>query len=125
MKRAALYMRVSSLDQHPETQLHDLHQMASQRGYEIVKEYTDKISGAKGTRPMLDELLCSARLGNFDVIMVGSLSDVARSVKQCLAVLDQLNQLGIGFVSCRPDIDTTEAAMGQALVLIVSAIAEL
>jgi DNA invertase Pin-like site-specific DNA recombinase len=36
MKRAALYMRVSSLDQHPETQLHDLHQMAAQRGYEIV-----------------------------------------------------------------------------------------
>jgi DNA invertase Pin-like site-specific DNA recombinase len=29
-------MRVSSLDQHPETQLHDLHQMAAQRGYEIV-----------------------------------------------------------------------------------------
>ena len=41
MKRAALYMRVSSLDQHPETQLLDLRQMAAQRGYEIVQEYTD------------------------------------------------------------------------------------
>src|SRR5271157_1423016 len=126
MKRAALYMRVSSLDQRPESQLYDLQQLASQRGYEIVKEYTDKISGAKGTRPMLDELLSSARLGNFDVIMVRSLSDVARSVKQCLAVLDQLNQLGIGFVSCRDNIDTTEAAtMGQAMVLIVRGMAEL
>ena len=44
MKRAALYMRVSSLDQHPETQLLDLHQMAAQRGYEIVQEYTDRIA---------------------------------------------------------------------------------
>ena len=37
MKRAALYMRVSTVDQHPETQLHDLRQMAAQRGYEIVQ----------------------------------------------------------------------------------------
>ena len=36
MKRAALYLRVSTLDQHPETQLHDLRGLAAQRGYEIV-----------------------------------------------------------------------------------------
>ena len=53
MKRAALYMRVSSVDQHPETQLLDLHQMAAQHGYEIVEEYTDRISGAKARRPNL------------------------------------------------------------------------
>ena len=41
MKRAILYMRVSTVDQHPETQVHDLRQMATQRGYEIVAEYTD------------------------------------------------------------------------------------
>ena len=38
MKRAALYMRVSTLDQHPETQLYDLRQMAEQRGYRIVED---------------------------------------------------------------------------------------
>ena len=54
MKRAALYMRVSTVDQHPETQLHDLHQMAAQRGYEIVAEFTDRISGVKARRPGLD-----------------------------------------------------------------------
>ena len=52
MKRAALYMRVSTVDQHPETQLHDLHQMAAQRGYEIVVELTDRISGVKARRPV-------------------------------------------------------------------------
>ncbi len=51
MKRAALYLRVSTVDQHPETQLYDLRQMASQRGYQIVQEYTDRISGAKARRP--------------------------------------------------------------------------
>ena len=54
MKRPVLYMKVSSLDQHPETQLLDLRQMAAQRGYEIVHEYTDRISGAKARRPGLD-----------------------------------------------------------------------
>ncbi|HXP81141.1 MAG TPA: recombinase family protein, partial [Verrucomicrobiae bacterium] len=49
-KRAALYCRVSTADQHPETQLYDLREMAKQRGYEIVNEYTDVISGAKAKR---------------------------------------------------------------------------
>ena len=51
MKRAGLYMRVSTVDQHPETQLLDLRQMAAQRDYEIVQEYTDRISGPKAKRP--------------------------------------------------------------------------
>ena len=63
MKRAAIYMRVSTVDQHPETQLLDLRQMAAQRGYEIVHEYTDRISGTKAKRPGLDEMMrgCSPR----------------------------------------------------------------
>ena len=65
MKRAALYMRVSTLDQHPESQLHDLRQMASQRGYEIVHEFTDKISGTKARRPGLDAMMADARHGRF------------------------------------------------------------
>jgi len=76
VKRAVLYMRVSSLDQHPDTQLHDLRQMAVQRGYELVKEFTDRISGAKARRPGLDDLMRDARHGCFDVA-----SDrIARSV---------------------------------------------
>jgi DNA invertase Pin-like site-specific DNA recombinase len=63
MKRAALYMRVSTLDQHPETQLHDLRQMAGQRGYEIIHKYTDRISGAKARRPGLDQMMADARRG--------------------------------------------------------------
>ena len=42
VKRAALYLRVSTLDQHPETQIYDLQQMAVQRDYQIVAQYTDR-----------------------------------------------------------------------------------
>lgn len=56
-KRAALYLRVSTLDQHPETQLHDLRALAQQRGFSIVREYTDRISGTTAKRPGLDPSL--------------------------------------------------------------------
>jgi len=41
MKRAALYCRVSTIDQHLETQLRELRQFAANRGFEVVGEYTD------------------------------------------------------------------------------------
>src|ERR1035437_6733320 len=80
MKRAAFYMRVSTLDQHPETQLLDLRQMAAQRGYEIVQEYTDRISGTKAKRPGLDAMMADARHGKFDVVLVWASDRIARSV---------------------------------------------
>jgi len=117
-------MRVSSLDQHPETQLLDLQQMAAQRGYEVVKQYTDRISGAKARRPGLDELMHDARRGNFDVVLVWASDRIARSVRHFLEVLDDLNRLNIEFVSFREQIDTG-GPLGRAIVVIIGAIAEL
>ena len=124
MKRAALYMRVSTLDQHPETQLYDLRQMAQQRGYEIVEEYTDRISGAKARRPGLDQMMRDARRGRFDVVLVWASDRIARSVKHFLDVLDELNRLNIEFISFREQIDTG-GPLGRAVVVIIGAIAEL
>ena len=124
MKRAALYMRVSTVDQHPETQLFDLRQMADQRGYQIVREYTDRISGAKAKRPGLDELMRDARRGRFDVVLVWASDRIARSVKHFLDILDELNRLNIEFVSFREQIDTG-GPLGRAVVVIIGAIAEL
>jgi DNA invertase Pin-like site-specific DNA recombinase len=95
VKRAGLYMRVSTVDQHPETQLNDLRQMASQRGLEIVAEYTDRISGTKAKRPGLDQMMTDARRGRFDVVLVWASDRIARSVKHFLDVLDELNRIGI------------------------------
>jgi DNA invertase Pin-like site-specific DNA recombinase len=124
MKRAALYMRVSTLDQHPETQLLDLRQMAAQRGLEIVEEYTDRISGVKARRPGLDQMMTDGRRGRFDVILVWASDRIARSVKHFLEVLDELNRLGIEYVSLRENIDTG-GPLGRAIIVIVAAIAEL
>jgi DNA invertase Pin-like site-specific DNA recombinase len=80
MKRVVLYTRVSSSDQHTETQLCDLRPLANARGYEIVGEYTDTISGAKAKRPGLDKLMSDARRGRFDIVMVWAFDRMARSV---------------------------------------------
>jgi DNA invertase Pin-like site-specific DNA recombinase len=125
MKRAALYIRVSTLDQHPETQLHDLRQFASQRGLQIVREYTDHgFSGTKARRPALDELMEDARRHRFDVLVVWSIDRLARSTKHLLQTLDELNGRGIQFLSQREAIDT-EGPLGRAIIVIVSAMAEL
>lgn len=124
MKRAACYLRVSTVDQHPETQLHDLRQMAAQRGYEVVAEFTDRISGTKARRPALDQMMADARRGRFDVILVWASDRIARSVKHFLDVLDELNRIGVEYVSFRENIDTG-GPLGRAMVVIIGAIAEL
>ena len=124
MKRAAVYTRVSSLDQNPGTQSLDLRQMAAQRGYEIVQEYTDRISGAKAKRPGLGQMMADARRGRFDVVLVWASDRIARSVKHFLEVLDELNRLNIEFISFREQIDTA-GPLGRAIVVIIGAVAEL
>jgi DNA invertase Pin-like site-specific DNA recombinase len=125
LKRAALYLRVSTVDQHPETQGIELRAFAKQRGYEIVHEYSDHgISGAKVRRPALDQLLKDAHRRRFDAVLVWSCDRMARSTKHFLQVLDELNELGIQFLSQREAIDT-EGALGRAILVIISAIAEL
>jgi DNA invertase Pin-like site-specific DNA recombinase len=125
MKRAALYLRVSTLDQHPETQLYDLRGLAQQRGLEIVHEYTDHgYSGARVRRPALDELLTDARRGQFDVVVVWACDRLARSVRHFLEVLDELNHLNVEFVSFREQLDTG-GPLGRAVITIISVVAEL
>jgi DNA invertase Pin-like site-specific DNA recombinase len=125
MKRAGLYIRVSTVDQHPETQRGELRRYAAQKGLQIVGEYTDHgYSGMRARRPELDRMMEDARRHEFDVLMVWSIDRLARSTKHLLQTLDELNGMGIQFVSQREAIDT-EGPLGRAIVVIVSAMAEL
>src|SRR3984957_13349587 len=123
-KRAVLYSRVSTGDQHLETQLLDLRELAKQRGLEVVREYTDVISGAKAKRPGLDQLMSDARRHRFDVLLVTAFDRIARNVRHFLEVLDELNHLSVEFISLRENIDTS-GPLGRAMVVIIGAIAGL
>ncbi len=68
-RRAAIYARVSTLDQEPENQLAELRRYAEARGW-TAAEYVDHgVSGAKERRPALDRLLRDARRRRFDVLV--------------------------------------------------------
>ena len=68
--------------------------------------------------------MADARHGRFQVVIVWAFDRLARSVRHFLEVLDELNHLKIEFVSFRENIDTG-GPLGRAMVVIVSAIAEL
>jgi DNA invertase Pin-like site-specific DNA recombinase len=125
MKKAAIYARVSTSDQHIESQLYDLRQLAEQRGFQVVKEYEDKgVSGLKARRPGLDTLMADARQRKFSVVLVAAFDRVARSTRHFLHVVDELDSLGIEFVSRREGVASGDA-MGRLFITIISAIAEL
>ena len=125
MKRAALYCRVSTVDQHPETQLSELRQFAANKGFQVVGEYIDHgYSGARARRPELDRMMDDARRHKFDVLLVWACDRLARSTKHLLQTIDELNGMGVQFLSQREALDT-EGPLGRAILVIVSAMAEL
>jgi DNA invertase Pin-like site-specific DNA recombinase len=127
MKRVALYCRVSTVDQHPESQLLDLKKFVADRGdLHIVETYTDHgVSGTRSRRPALDKMLADARRHRFDTVIVWSVDRLARSTRHLLQVLDELSGLGIEFLSQREAALNTNGPLGRAVVVIVSAMAEL
>jgi DNA invertase Pin-like site-specific DNA recombinase len=125
MKKCALYARVSTPEQHVETQLYDLRQLAAQRGFEVIAEYTDHgVSGAKARRPGLDSLMSDARKRKFSVVLVAAFDRVARSTRHFLQVTSELDSLGVEFVSRRENIDTS-GPMGRLFLTLIASIAEL
>jgi DNA invertase Pin-like site-specific DNA recombinase len=103
--------------------MYDLRGLAAQRGFEIVHEYSDRISGAKAKRPGLDQLLADARHGKFEIVLVWAFDRIARSTRHFLEVLDELNHINVEFVSFRENVDTGDP-LGRAIVVIIGAIAD-
>ncbi|HXP45091.1 MAG TPA: recombinase family protein [Candidatus Acidoferrales bacterium] len=125
MKKAALYLRVSTIDQNPENQLQGLRQLAEQRGFEIVQEFTDHgYSGARVKRPGLDQLLSAARRGQFEAVLIWACDRLARSTTHFLQLLDEFSRLNIELISVHENLDTG-GALGRAIVIILAAISEL
>lgn len=127
MKRAAFYVRVSTVDQHPETQLRELREYAQHRGLSVVQEaeYVDHgFGGAKARRPALDRMLEDARRRRFDVLVVWSCDRLARSTKHFLQCLDELDSCDVQFVSLREALDTS-GALGRAFLGIVAVLGEM
>ncbi|MGA9801722.1 MAG: recombinase family protein [Terriglobales bacterium] len=125
MKKGAIYVRVSTADQRVESQLYDLRELAAQRGIEVVAEYEDRgVCGKKARRPGLDALMQDAHRKKFSVVLISAFDRVARSVRHFLQVIDELESLGVVFISRREQIDTS-GMMGRLFLTLIGSIAEL
>src|SRR5436190_12354810 len=121
--RCALYARVSTFDQEPENQLQELRRYCAARGWSAT-EYVDRgVSGAKDKRPALDQLVTDAKRRRFDTLVVWRLDRLGRNLRHLILLLDELQALGISFVSLGEGIDTTTPA-GRLQLHVLSAISQ-
>ncbi|MGI9484770.1 MAG: recombinase family protein [Geminicoccaceae bacterium] len=123
--RTAFYLRISTPDQRPDLQVHELRTYASRMKMTVVGEYLDvAVSGRKEGRPQLSALMTDARARRLDCVLVWKFDRFARSTSHLLQALEEFDHLGIRFVSVRDQIDTG-SPMGKAMFTLIGAMAEL
>ena len=114
MFRAALYARVSTSDQQTiPLQIRALRDYAARRGWSIALPVKEIGSGAS-QRQLREKLLEAARRREIDVVLVWRLDRWGRSVTDLLATLQELEHLGVGFVSLNEALDLTENVYQRA-----------
>src|SRR5271154_2033345 len=121
--RVGLYARVSTHDQRTlPLQLHAMRDYASKRGWTIVAQIKEVGSGA-AQRELREALLAVARRREVDVVLVWRLDRWGRSVADLVSTLQELQHLGVGFVSLTEALDLTTPA-GRAMAGLLAVFAE-
>ena len=122
-KRAAIYARVSTVDQHAEIQIHALRAYADARGFDVVEEFTDEgVSGTRTRRPALDKLLNAATRRRFDAVLVTKIDRLARSVKNLCDLTAEFDALNIDLCFVEQALDSGSPS-GRMMVSVLGAIA--
>jgi putative DNA-invertase from lambdoid prophage Rac len=122
MSRAGLYARVSTNDQQTlAMQNRAMREYAARRGWTIVLQVREVNSGA-AKREAREKVLEAARRREIDVVLVWHLDRWGRSVTDLLATWQELEHLGVGFVSLTEALDLTTAA-GRAMAAMLAVFA--
>lgn len=109
--KVCIYARVSTQSQDYERQLSELREYASRMNYEVVKEFSEKISGAKSVaeRQALTELLDYAANNQIDKVLVYECSRISRRAIDFLQVIDQLTQMKVSVYILQNGLETLMA----------------
>lgn len=114
MVRAGLYARVSTQDQQTlPMQNRAMREYATRRGWTLTMQVRE-VGSSASQRQMREKLINAARRRDIDVVVVWRLDRWGRSVTDLLATLQELEHLGVGFVSLTEALDLTTPA-GRAM----------
>jgi DNA invertase Pin-like site-specific DNA recombinase len=110
MKRAAIYVRVSTDLQSVENQLRVLQEVAQRSGWDVIQVFADQgISGAKGRdqRPGFDALLKAVTRREIDIVAAWSVDRLGRSLPHLVGFLSELQGSGCDLFLHQQGLDTS------------------
>lgn len=120
-----LYTRVSTADQTVEPQLIELRNYCAARGWTVVREFTDVISGSKSSRIGMDAMMAAVRAKDFEAVMAVKIDRIARSLRNFAGIISELDKHHVALVIPGQGIDTSSSnAAGRLQANILGAIAE-
>ena len=128
MKKVCIYARVSTQGQDYQRQLSELREYASRMNYEVVKEFSEKISGAKSVaeRQALTELLDYAAANRIDKVLVYECSRISRRAIDFLQVIEQLTQMKVSVYILQNGLETlmTDGSVNPIAQLVLGIIGQ-
>lgn len=124
--RCAIYARVSKEEQTVENQLQPLRDYAKLKGYEIIKEYVETVTGSRADREQFNIMLNDSDLKLFDSILVWSLDRFSREgVPNMVAYIERLKRNNVNLESLQERwMDISDDGVGQVLLLFMAWIAK-
>ena len=126
MKRAAIYVRVSTEEQSVDNQLKPLENMALSQNYMVTNVYKDTMSGGAANRPGFQQMLKDARMRRFDILLVWSMDRFSREgISETLAYLQRLKNQRVAIRSLtEPLIDTSDDGAGEIIIAVMAWLAK-
>ncbi len=108
--RTIIYARVSTNGQDYERQISDLREYASKMGYTVVKEFSEKVSGAKkvAEREQLSELMDYVQTHTIDKVLIYECSRLSRRIVDFLSIVEQLNELKVSLYILQNGLETLQ-----------------
>lgn len=122
--KVAIYARVSTDQQELEQQITACQRYCAYKSHEVIDVYSEKISGAKSSRPEYLKLITALRAVKYDAVVVFRLDRLGRNARELALLIDELENRGIKVLSINENFDTS-TAIGRAMRELVFIFAQL
>ena len=121
-KNGAIYLRVSTEEQHPENQIADVQRFAEALKYKVIEVYTDKESGEYSDRQEFQRMMTDAKNGKFQTLFIWALDRFSREgIEMTLSHIKRLKEAGVVLKSYQESwLDTSIEGISELLIAVLS-----